>query len=535
MAEQRWTGIQQFNDNTRVTEYHNMIPMGDVCVDRLGCDLIPNVGFGDYASLGEFVDGKNNIYLIKNSDDGSFWIYKYSIAIGLIVSQKQVSGLPPVQRVSMVESSIAPQNIYLLCVTSTADYLFTWKTDDDSNTAPQMIEFPFGASRVYDSDNNVWLRYENQMAKTPRITNISWFDNRLIASDVANNIVWLSSTNFQTRLDNQLIFDNATPDEREEYRKDSAFMVTLRWTDNNGDNIFTDEAFPNWYGSTNNSDSLRAAYGFRGQIYMFFSRSIERWFRTGIEDAPIQFDTNGAIGVGGISPLIANDRMYFIGNDQLGNQFAGMFTENGSFVRISNSEIEQRFGGEMTDIALLLQRQDTFCVYRSSSSNRITKGYAVSQSGYWWEYNENTDQETPIRSLYGNIAISNKGNLCRFTEDHRLDLNGKPIPRYIRETTPIFPRNRQVASKLVVTCDTGFFRDPAEKENDDMHNSIWAMLSINKGLTFGRRFFRRLGRIGQNDKIMVFRNLGSGTQFTYEVGTAVNTKWQVYDISLDII
>jgi hypothetical protein len=58
-------------------------------------------------------------------------------------------------------------------------------------------------------------------------------------------------------------------------------------------------------------------------------------------------------------------------------------------------------------------------------------------------------------------------------------------------------------------------------------------LSTNRGLNFGQPHFRRLGPAGYNNKVIEWRNLGSGNSVLLEIGTTALNKLQIYALKID--
>lgn len=547
----RWQGIREYNDNADVVEYNNMIPLGDLCVDRLGCKLLDIEQPEMFRSRGEFVDSNGCVWFVKYSKENrGTLLYKYNpVTKSLLWKNLDVSAQTDTL-VTFCEGTENERRIYVLIPGITRDELFTFPTETADSPIGEVIKIrppgiQYTASLIAERRPDI--------DDISRISHISWYDRRLVMVDTNNNIVWLSATNFWKLLQRQ----STNPDEPNYFPHwfngyEPVYLhATPEQPNERPSGGWTDAIFPNFYVPINTTNIINAAVGYGGQLYVFGSHAIERWVKTGIEDDPVQLNTNSDVLVGGKSPLAINDLLYFIGSDQLNNQFAGMFTQDGSFKRISNSEIEKRFNGDIQHISLLLQRQETFCLFHKTSPFYAGNyAYAIGRQGYWWRW-DNTDLKTnliidkptskldtpeiPIRSLIGNIFITNKGRLGEFKENKRTGLQGEPITRYIREGYQKQLGGRKMVSQFNVTCDTGVFTGNLEQADDEMLNSLYVKFSFDRGRTFGRPVYRKLGIAGKNDKIMMWRNMGSGNNLVYEFGTDADTKFQVFDVGLILI
>jgi hypothetical protein len=62
---------------------------------------------------------------------------------------------------------------------------------------------------------------------------------------------------------------------------------------------------------------------------------------------------------------------------------------------------------------------------------------------------------------------------------------------------------------------------------------VYIALSVNRGLSFGQPLYRKFGRAGQNNKVIEWRNLGSGNSVLLEVGTTSPARLQIYGLRID--
>ena len=79
--------------------------------------------------------------------------------------------------------------------------------------------------------------------------------------------------------------------------------------------------------------------------------------------------------------------------------------------------------------------------------------------------------------------------------------------------------------------DTGRYGD--EYPNADYGTEVYVALSTNRGLNFGQPHFRKFGIAGHNNKVIEWRNLGSGNSVLLEVGTTALNHLQIYDIKIE--
>jgi hypothetical protein len=83
--------------------------------------------------------------------------------------------------------------------------------------------------------------------------------------------------------------------------------------------------------------------------------------------------------------------------------------------------------------------------------------------------------------------------------------------------------------------DTGRYADDfLEQANKDAdcNIEIYIALSTNRGLTFSQPHYRKLGQAGENNKVVEWRNVGSGNSILAEVGTSALHKLQIYDVEI---
>ena len=61
----KFNGIDTFHDGLAVSDYVNMVPLGDSCIDRLGEQVVSALAFTSAARVrGHFVDSAKRIYIV---------------------------------------------------------------------------------------------------------------------------------------------------------------------------------------------------------------------------------------------------------------------------------------------------------------------------------------------------------------------------------------------------------------------------------------------------------------------------------------
>lgn len=534
MAE--FKGIDEFHDGLAVSDYRNMIPLGTTCVDRVGDRLVfGRLNDSGFATRGTFVDSHHNIYVAYGP---SLYRYEYDEASDSIVGEASVmtmyvdgENVPfkfmnDTHRVTFCESSLKPSEVFCC----DGQFIYAWATYDGLNR-PQYFKFsvnvicPPNITREESSDNGItvnWTDSTNQpdfnsilygkdkstaaaaalwrQFKAVYTDTVDWFDNRLVATQLSKNTVWLTRTD-----------------------------PMYYWRDVNSDVAYLEpgdastggyELWANWYSSSANSDRLLdiAAYG--GQLYLFNAHTVEIWGRTGNEDNPIQSSTSQVLHVGGKLPTIIEGVLFFLGIDSMNDNFIGAFSPQ--FSRVSNKEIERRLG-KVVSLQKLSQYGDTYLFVRRDDGD----GY-VFGSQRWWRW------ETPVGATYKiltsvirDYAIAEDSSIVRFDETSRRS-GGAPIPRSIREGFTQLGK-RGIIRKVELVADTGRCSD-----DDDDNRCVYCAVSTNRGLSFSQRRYRTFGEMGKNDKTVEWRNMGSGNSLLVEIGTSAPNKLQIYDMVVNV-
>ena len=507
----KFNGIDTFHDGLAVSDYVNMVPLGDSCIDRLGEQVISSLAFTSAAKVrGHFVDSAKRIYIVladmvhvfEPSDES----YTYAGIMAGLIDGEPVESFRLIGKtgpVSFAESSIKPSTVYLcdgFCIykwDSTGSQALMIRTMLPPNVFPVLPE-EWEAARAIDPYDILTGRSGKMFdtSEMARIDSIDWFDNKLVGVQKDKNTVWLTCT------------------DPEQFDRDASLNP---W----GEQY---QLWNNWYASTNSADKLNTAVAFGGQLYLLNDNSIEIWARTGMENAPLQSNTMQVIHHGARNPLVIGDFMYVIANDRVGSDYVALI-QNGQFKRISSFEIDHRLR-EPIDIVPIAMRGETYIMVRDNGG---LDGYVYTEGKWWHWVHPQKDTDGVISSVYKNFAITDRGVLVKFTDDSRRTYTGEPIVRYIRDSFETW-HTRKLFRRISVSMDSGRVTEPGA--DDDLNRQIYIRLSTNRGLSFGQYFFRKLGKSGMNNKVVEWLGLGSGNSMLLEVGTSSAYKLQIYDINI---
>lgn len=542
----KFNGILEYHDGLAVSDYVNMLPLGDTCVDRVGDELLHNaIDFGLVGEIrGSFIDSNNVIYVAA---DNAIYTAQYNPATDTVGTfapmewylggEKQTFNMFVQKgRVTFCESSIKPSVVFCC----DGKYIYMWNTTQNPSGLPDrepyvvnMMYLPNMEAGGIDIHYETQPRLQDSIANMPNsaslgnwldtntdketyIASICWFDNKLVGCNVGKNTVWI------TRTDPMSYFRQAPSlPGAQSYPLDPVDGIDLWY---------------NWYSSTNNADNLVDIASYGGQLYFFNDHSIEVWGRTGNEDAPIQPNTTQVIHFGGRNPLITEGVLYFIAIDAMGDEFIAAFTPQ--FQKLSNKEIERRLG-KPVDLQIITQRHENYLFVR----NEDYSGFLF-RDGRWSSWDNPTDAPYKIRnSVVKDFAVTSNGNLTKFDENLRTT-GGVRYNRYIRDGFTQFPK-RVIFRRFWVTMDTGrtdrdryLYRPTPNADpipDPVMQNlEIYAAISTNRGMSFSQRRYRKLGLSGQNNKEIEWRNLGSGNSLLIEFGTSSLHKLQIYSMGVDV-
>lgn len=507
----KFNGIDTFHDGLAVSDYVNMIPLGDTCIDRIGETLVSEHVSSESNIRGWFVDSAKRLYIVVGSKIHTFEFYQKSYQYEGTL-QGRVNGehvndfllMNTSGDVTFAESSIKPSTVYLC----DGQFIYKWKSGDYLDIEVSMMFSPgvvptAGVTDAKFADQYYAIANTDSTKLDTRniayIDSIDWFDNKLVGVQKSKNTVWLTCT------------------DPEQFGRDTSLDP---WG-SSGEGY---ELWNNWYASTNSADKLNTAKAFNGQLYLLNDNSIEIWSRTGNENAPLQSNTMQVIHHGARKPLVLGDFMYVIANDTVGQEYIGVI-QGGQFKKISSIEIDHRMNGPI-DIVPLSLRGETYVMVRDGSG---LDGFVFTE-GRWWRWvHPSEDDDGVIASIVYDFAITQHGRIIMFNDESRETFLGSGIPRYIRDSFDTW-HERKLFRKVAVCLDSG--RTTTHDADEDLKRQIYIRLSTNRGLSFGKYYYRMLGKSGINNKVVEWLGLGSGNSMLLEIGTSACYKLQLYDIKI---
>ena len=393
--------------------------------------------------------------------------------------------------------------------------------------------------------NSVWSRIGWDFDDMVEINQIAWFNNKLVGVQTDKNTVWMTATDpgmFYRYNSSEKLYMQM-PDGSETVVQEYPVLATAQqpyWSNDSDTTVETngvtanDRVWTYWVSSTNGSDKLREVVSFAGNLYFLNTASIEVWTATGIEDNPIVSSTQSIIHFGGKAGLVVDNELYLVCNNQVGAQFISKIHANGSIERISTAEIEQRLPHDIEELCLIRQRNHTFVAVQTSTVEGFYKHdvYAVTSYGTWFRWVNPEQAEFAVASIIDDLAVTRFGSLVRFDDESRSLLGNYPITRRIRDWFVNFTQ-RRILREVSLVLDTGKkVLNPKYKHNLDpsIQEGIYCAVSFDRGAHFSPRRFRRWGQYGTNDRVIVWRNLGSGNSICIEVGSSAMYKLQLYSI-----
>ena len=545
-------GIKQYHDGTAVSDYNNVIPLGNSVIDRLGEERL-YAGTG--TPRGSFRDSLGNIYIViadkvhRYTYDGvaisghSVMQGRYGNTIIDDYTLKSLTGA-----ITFCESTVKPSQVYLC----DGQYIYQWNTEDEEKhyspmsdhaqiypwhnafiirmmIVPDVMPIGYGTdvdTQLTMNDIDPYYIYETGASPTSealldlstavKITAITWFDNKLVLVQREKNTVWLSATD-----PNQ--FYRLT---RHEFENDGAYAylpAVSMWNDDGTES----KLWYSWYASTNSADRLNTAIGFGGNLYLQNEATIEPWSRTGNEDAPLSANSLSTIYHGGRNPIIIANTLFIICRDQAGNEFIGAL-QGTELTRISNTEIEQRINNKAIDLVTITMRDETFLAVRMATGI----SYCYNRMGFWWKLqNPIQASEYAVWSIARDIAVSNNGSIIRFINTSRTLCDGTAITRSIRDFFMHFD-GRKICRSIELVMDTGKSCDTTLPT--DVQKTVYCRVSFDRGHSFGPYRYRVLGQPGNNDVVIIWRNAGSGNSLLPEFGTSANYQFQLYQVKIQI-
>lgn len=536
MQVSEFKGIQQFHDGMAVSDYCNTIPLGNSVIDRQGESDVDDWEHADRPSYnrvcGTFVDSKRNMYIACT--DG-LRMYTVDIAPDGTQTPHYIRHLDIDDiegEVTFCESSTKPSQVYC-CVDGRVYYWNTEAIDDIlvpeeykvrcQAYTPIRVPVIAGPDALVDPTAFVdnWFPevnndnyYLNDETKCPKISKITWFDNRLVMVQTSRNTVWLTEVDPSRFL----------------VCKPGGIGPAKPIIGVNPNGGYINDFMPHYYASTASSANLIDAVAFAGQLYFLNDYSIEVWSATGNALNPIQHNSQNTLYYGGRSPVIVADTLYLICRDMVHNDFIAAIHQNGQFEHISNIEIERQLQpGAHIMKPLSVRDQSMFVVYRDDD---MIEGFSAA-NGLWWKYFNGQWKHDfmvwTICNIRGMVyGVSRQGYLIRATDDNRQFSDGTPILRYVRGAFLSFI-GRKILRDVEVVCDTGIYLG-----DEHERHSMYLRVSFDRGMAFGPYLYRKLGTAGYNDHRIVWRNCGSGNSILLEFGTSDNVRFQIYGLNFDL-
>lgn len=539
----KFNGIIQYHDGLAVSDYCNMIPLGVSVIDRQGEEY--NDEFYDEfvdrsreRVLETFVDSQKNIYIACT--DG---IRRYVINRNEVIYKGKLEGITIGSQVSFCESATKPSQVF--CCTNGAVYFWNttkirvWNVpaefaDRAEAFVPVRVPVISGPGALINPSSVAGSKWFPEVNRDnyklddpdlcPRITRVTWFDNRLVMVQKDKNTVWLSEVDPSRWL---------VPSESTNQPAQSLIVRNPSHTGHtDGDAEFINTFAPHYYSSTASSAQLQDAIAFAGQLYFLNDSSIEIWSATGNSLNPIQHNSQNTLYYGGKDPVIIADTMYLICRDTIHNDFIAAIRQNGQIDHVSNIEIERRFKAGAAKLKPLAVRDQSMIVVYTT--DEMLTGYSFTPEGAWWRYeNRSPSKDYCAWTIYNDkgtvYGVSKLGYLVKITDSHRRYVdNNTIITRYIRGGFLSFI-GRKILRAVEVICDTGVYYDI-----EQLRPQMYLRVSFDRGLSFGPFLYRAFGASGSNNRTMTWRNCGSGNSILLEFGTSNDVRFQIYGIGFEL-
>lgn len=536
-------GIVAFHDGLTVSDYCNVIPMGTSVIDRLGEKYSCEIGYRHDETVkvaATFVDSLRNIYVATNKGMFYHTVTRQSNGEVTVETYRMVGDFANArfETGTFCESATKPSQVYFC----DGEDVYFWNTtrlpfEPDAATPDyaRQRRLPFHPVKIplfktadaffvkpSGTENPVrgWfppVNAENyDMSEKISVSSITWFDNRLVIVESKNNTVWLSDVD-----PSRYLVPSSLP----------PIFPCQPTVGENGSVIYNDDFTDTWYSSTASSARLQDVVAFAGQLYFLNTTSIEVWSATGDDTNPIQHNSQNTLYYGGRSPCVVGDTLYLLCRDEIHNDFVAAIGQGGGIQRVSTPEIERRLVNGGHSVKPLAMRDQSMVVVHLDDT--MTDGLSVTRSGYWWRYYSGSRRDErsvwTLANIYGRtFNVTNRGNIVELVEDDRTLISGERMLRRLRGAFAQFA-GRKIVREVSVVCDTGVHFDPnAERPK------MYLRLSFDRGLGFGPYLYRVLGKSGTNDRVMVWRNCGSGNSMLLEFGTSDNVRFQIYQLDVQI-
>lgn len=557
MQISEFKGIEQYHDGRPVSDYCNMIPLVTSVIDRHGERFVehadgesPRPPYNpktDNNIIETFVDSLGNIYIATRSGVVRTSLtldYKFT---GCKTLLDRGDGYNPDPEndyfVTFVESSTKPSQVYCC----DGHRVWYWNTQTPDVTAdqvepgyedfyrafvPHMLPF-FDVTNEWLEDYYLWhapyeesgrqlgwCRVDDERFNGLSLRNIysiTWFDNRLVLVEKDKNTVWLSEVDPSRWL---------TP----AYKVGNYLLPEWHWQsqDSETPTKAIDTFCPNYYASTASSANIQDVVAFAGQLYFLNDTSIEVWSATGNGGNPIQHNSQNTLYYGGRSPIIVNDTLYLICKGAIQNDFIAAIGQTGNIQKISNDEVERHLQTAYRIRPLAVRDQSMIVVY---TDGRYANGYAFTKAGLWWRYWNGTNECLVWSVIAHNgrqFGVSQRGLLVEATEQNRKYAGGGAIRREITGGFMQFV-GRRILREMEIVCDTGVYLD-----TDLERFKYYLRVSFDRGLNYGPFMYRKAGASGKNNRVILWRNCGSGNSILLQFGTADNMRFQIFGLRFEL-
>lgn len=547
MQISEFNGIQQYHDGRPVADYCNMIPLGTSVIDRYGeKEACYNNDLSQSDTVVEtFTDSNRNIYVAKRHS-----LQRYYFDVEKFVRVEMLTFSCNIENATFCESSTKPGQVYFC----NGHDVYYWNIQDiDAVVEPGLenrvaaftpIKIPlFKDLESLRIDGQTVIQYMNDYGYTTEtdpaatrygwwptsgytggdpmtVWSIAWFDNRLILVERSHNTVWLSAID-PSRFSKPAV------------TTDQGYGVPMYpWQVMSSEepNKAINAMMPNYYASTASAATLQDCVAFAGQLYFLNDLTIEVWSATGNDSNPIQHNSQNTLYYGGKSPVIIDDTLYLICRGAIHNDFIAAINQAGNITHVSNLEIERRFAGGAFRLRPLAVRDQSMVVAYTDES--YAEGYAVTRENRWWRY-WNGQSEGLVWSIINyngmQVGITKYGVLVQADEKSRTTVHDdEPIVRSICGGF-IQLAARKILREVEVVCDTGIYMNPSADRG-----KLYLRISFDRGAHFGPYLYRSLGANQKNNRVMLWRNCGSGNSVLLDFGTSDNVRFQVYGLRFEL-
>jgi hypothetical protein len=512
--------------------YKNVIPIGDRCITVWGGEVLYIEDIEAHAS---FIDHKgqvlfaarDGIYTLNGSaaENSDFRVlFRKDPALG-----ENNVGNPGCE---ILESPIAENE-------RGDGYIFIRTNDDYADDGDRsMILYVLN-----DLSENPSIKrfYQPNQEKDGKINEINitcmvWYDNRLLVYEKLRGTLWISRTDPTWCL------------------RETDGEIPSRWSGG------ADLLWANWLKSSFTAESINKLLVYQGLLYAFYNNSIEVFSRTGNEDAPLQYVENMNVpGIGAIDAAIVSDRIFLLASNS-GLRQIMVISKNSFPTKISNFEIDRLLEKHMPTKIQNIRIQGFNFPAVNLYENTFLCCNQAGESNLWFFYSLESF-ENPLGSNHKLASLKNVANNIQMMGDkasrltaiifnspnsnaiYSMDGEGAGqtkriaflMSREIKDFPMDFPK-RVILRSVEIVCDTGRITDDLFYLTDEKNKTpyVYLRVSTDNGHSWGNTYKRLLGERGQNDKQIVFRNLGSGKNFLFQFGSSALQSFQIYKLRVEV-